>query len=137
MCFQTKKIMPSMPWSRRALRAITDMTASHELLYSIHTIEEAHPCCLINDLGFVSEAHYSWSCETKDDLDSVILDMTVQGPQNIYNFKFHPHQWRWLPDNNLCVCFWPINVMHLCHRPWRIQLSNETEVKNFMQFLAM
>ena len=126
-----------MPRTRRAQRAITDMTASHELLYCIHTIKEEHPCCLINDLGAVSDARYSWSWETKDGLDSIILDMTVQGPQNIYDLKFYPHNWRWLPDNNLCVCFWPINVMHLCHRPWRIQLSNETELKHFMQFLDM
>ena len=115
-------------------RAITDMTADHPMLYALHTIEEAHTCKLINDLGAESPAHYSWSI---DENNLVVMHMTVQGPINVYNFNFEVHNWRWIPDHHLCVCFWPINVMHLCHRPWKIQLNNHAEVQMFMQFISM
>ena len=115
-------------------RAITDMTAAHPLLYSLHTITEAHTCKLINDLGAESYAHYSWSMDANN---CVTMHMTVQGPIHVYEFNFHVHNWRWIPDHHLCVCFWPINVMHLCHRPWKIQLNNHAEVQMFMQFISM
>lgn len=126
--------LPTHPQTMPVQRAITDMTADHPMLYALHTIEEAHTCKLINDLGAESPAHYSWSI---DENNLVVMHMTVHGPINVYNLNFEVHHWRWIPDHHLCVCFWPISVMHLCHRPWKIQLNNHAEIQMFMQFISM
>ena len=94
---------------------------------------EAQSCQLIDDLGAVSEAYYSWSI---DEHNSATLHMTVQGPIHKYEFDFSVHNWRWIPDQNLCVCFWPITLMHLYHRPWKIQLQDKRAVQVFMEFIT-